>query len=115
MIKRSNEPFIWLLFSSGGLLAALMIPVTILLFGVVIPFGWLAPPDHTHLLKLLRPAPARAALLAFSVLTSFHAAHRFYFVLRDGLRLSHGSVIIRRACYGSAVIGSAFAGYVLLH
>ena len=30
----------WLLFSAGGMVAALLIPVLLLLFGVVIPLGW---------------------------------------------------------------------------
>ena len=34
------EPLLWLLFSAGGVLAALLIPVLLLLFGLVFPAGW---------------------------------------------------------------------------
>ena len=39
--KRSNEPFLWLLFSAGGVVAAILIPVHLLLFGIAFPLGWL--------------------------------------------------------------------------
>jgi fumarate reductase subunit D len=115
MTKRSSEPFMWLLFSAGGMLAALLVPILLLLFGVLIPLRWVAPPDHAHLLAVLRYPPTRAVLLGLCVLALFHAAHRFHFVLRDGLRLMHRSQAVARACYSSAIIGSVLAGYILLH
>src|SRR5438309_1280916 len=42
MAKRPIEPLLWLLFSAGGVLAALLLPVLLLLFGVAFPLGWLA-------------------------------------------------------------------------
>ena len=40
MVKRSIEPLLWMLFSAGGVAAALMIPVLLFLFGLAIPLGW---------------------------------------------------------------------------
>jgi len=40
MGKRSNEPFLWLLFSTGGVVAAMLIPVHLFLFGLAFPLGW---------------------------------------------------------------------------
>ena len=38
----------WLLFSAGGVVAALVLPVLLVLFGVAIPLGWVAAPDYAH-------------------------------------------------------------------
>jgi fumarate reductase subunit D len=35
----SIEPFLWALFGARGLLAALVIPILLLLFGVLYPLG----------------------------------------------------------------------------
>ena len=51
MARRQVEPLLWMLFSAGGVAAALLIPVLLVLFGLVFPLGWLPPPS-------LRP-PAR--------------------------------------------------------
>jgi fumarate reductase subunit D len=105
----------WLLFSVGGMAAALLIPIILLLFGVAFPLGWLESPDHAHLIKILHNLLIQVALLGLCGVSLFHWAHRFHYILRDGLRLKRPSEAITRVCYGSAVIGSAVAGFVLLH
>lgn len=115
MIKRSPEPFMWLLFSAGGVLTAMLVPILLLLFGVLVPREWVALPDYTHLLAALRYPLTRVVLLVLCVLALFHAAHRLRFVLRDGLRLMQRSQVINRVCYGGAIIGSILAGFILLH
>jgi fumarate reductase subunit D len=114
MAKQRIEPILWLLFSAGGIVAALMIPVLLLLFGVVFPLEWVAPPDHAHLLAVVRHPLTRLALLGLCVLALFHWAHRFKYTLYDGLQLKRLHALINAGCYGGAVIGSAVAGYVLL-
>ena len=59
MARRSIEPLLWLLFSAGGVLAALLLPILCSLFGVAFPLGWLPAPDHDQLLSLLRHPIAR--------------------------------------------------------
>ena len=44
--RRTPEPFLWLLFSAGGMVAALVLPVLLFLFGVAFPLGLLDAPDH---------------------------------------------------------------------
>ena len=44
MIRRSAEPLLWMMFSAGGVVAALVLPVLLFLFGVAFPLGWLTPP-----------------------------------------------------------------------
>jgi fumarate reductase subunit D len=41
MATRRLEPLAWLLFSAGGVLAAMVLPVLVLLFGLAFPLGWL--------------------------------------------------------------------------
>ena len=49
MTRRRVEPLVWLMFSAGGVLAAVFLPILILLFGLAFPLGWLDPPDYDHL------------------------------------------------------------------
>jgi fumarate reductase subunit D len=114
MPKRTVEPFLWLLFSAGGMLAAMLIPALLLLFGIAFPLGWLTPPDHEHLLTVLRFPLTRLALLALCVLALFHWAHRFRYTLYDGLQLKRHSDIINLFCYGLAAVVSVLAANLLL-
>ena len=114
MAKRRVEPLLWLLFTSGGLAAALLLPVLVLLFGLVFPEGWVSAPAQAHLLSLARNPLTRIVLLGLCVLALFHWAHRFRYTLYEGLQLKHLSKLIIVGCYGGALVGSALAGYVLL-
>jgi fumarate reductase subunit D len=116
MAKRSitTEPFLWALFGAGGLLAAMLIPILLLLFGVLFPLGWIGAPDHAHLLAVLRHPISRIVLLALCVLSLFHWAHRFRYTLIDGLQLKGHSELIGLLCYGGAVVGSFIAAGLLL-
>jgi fumarate reductase subunit D len=112
--RRSPEPVVWLLFSAGGMVAALLVPVLLVLFGLAFPLGWLPAPDHAHLLSLLRNPLTKSVLFGLCALSLFHWAHRFRYTLLDGLRLKRFSRLIIVGCYGGAVVGSLVAGYVLL-
>ncbi|OLB77284.1 MAG: fumarate reductase subunit D [Actinobacteria bacterium 13_2_20CM_2_71_6] len=103
----------WLLFSGGGVAAALVLPVLLVLFGIAIPLGWIAVPDHGHLLAVIRHPLARVGLLGVFALSLVHAAHRFRYTLRDGLQLARYDMGIATVCYGGAVAGAAFAAYLL--
>jgi fumarate reductase subunit D len=113
MSKRSIEPLLWLLFSAGGVLAALLIPVLLLLFGVAFPLGWLAPPSHGHLLAVLGHPLVRLLLFLLCALALFHWAHRFRYTLYDGLQIKHLNELINVLCYGGAIVGSVLAGFLL--
>jgi fumarate reductase subunit D len=117
--KRPIEPLLWLLFSAGGVLAALLMPILLLLFGLVFPLardssGWFSPPDHERLLAVLRHPLTRAALFFLSLLALFHWAHRFRYTLYDGLQIKHLNELIALLCYGGAIAGSVVAGYLLV-
>lgn len=113
MAKRSNEPFLWSLFSSGGMIAALVFPILLFLFGLAFPLGWLDAPSYKGLLALVRHPLARLALFGLCSLPLFHGAHRFRFTLYDGLQIKHLTGVIIVLCYGSAVAGAILAGYIL--
>jgi fumarate reductase subunit D len=113
MTKRSIEPLLWLLFSAGGVLAALLIPILLLLFGLAFPLGWLAPPSHGHLLAVLGHPLMRGILFLLCTLSLFHWAHRFRYTLYDGLQIKHLNELINLFCYGGAIVGSVVAGFLL--
>ena len=113
MAKRSNEPFLWALFSAGGVVAAFLLPVHVFLFGLAFPLGWLAAPGYDSLLALVRLPLVRLYLFVFCSLPLFHWAHRFRYTLYDGLQIKHLNELIFILCYGGAIAGTAVAGYLL--
>ena len=113
MAKRSNEPFLWALFSAGGVVAAFLIPVHLFLFGLAFPLGWLKPPAYESLLALVRLPWTRVYLFVLCSLLLFHWAHRFRYTLYDGLQIKHLNEVIFAFCYGGAITGTVAAGYLL--
>jgi fumarate reductase subunit D len=113
MAKRSLEPLLWVLFSAGGVLAALLIPVLLFLFGIAFPLGWIEAPSHAHLLAVLRHPLTRVVLFLLCMLALFHWAHRFRYTLYDGLQIKHLNELINLSCYGAAVVGTVVAAYLL--
>jgi fumarate reductase subunit D len=112
--KESVEPFVWLGFSAGGMVSALVVPALLFLFGVAFPLGWIEPPDHAHLLAVVRHPLTRLVLLGLCVLSLIHFAHRFRFTLLDGLQLRRYDHLIAMGTYGLALAGSGLAGWILL-
>lgn len=108
------EPFLWLGFTSGGVLAALFAPILLFLFGVAFPLGWIDPPDRDHLLAVVSYPVTVVVLFVVLSLGLLHAAHRFRYTLYDGLRMQHLNELIAVLCYGGAVVGSVASAYVLL-
>ena len=114
MIKRHPEPLLWMLFSAGGGVSALLMPALLGLFGVAIPLGWIAAPEYDRLLAIVSHPVSRAVLLVLCVLSLFHWAHRFRHTLYDGLQIKHLNEVIAFVCYGGAIAGSVTAAYILL-
>ena len=113
MSKRSNEPFLWLLFSAGGVVSAMLMPIHLLLFGLLFPLGWLEAPSYESLRELAAHPITRVYLLVFCALPLFHWAHRFRFTLYDGLQIKHLNELINILCYGGAALGTALAAYLV--
>lgn len=113
-MKKSNEPFWWSLFSAGGVLAAFLTPVLILLTGIAAQLNWL-PPDtlaYSHVQPLVSSPLTKLVLLGLISLSLFHWAHRFLFTLVD-LGLHSARTLIAVLCYGAAIVGSALTVIVL--
>jgi succinate dehydrogenase subunit D len=102
-----------MLFSAGGVLSGMLMPILVLLFGLTIPLGWIDPPSRSALLHVLGNPLTRLVLLALFVLSLFHWAHRFRHTLYDGLQIKHLNEVVALATYGVAVVGSAWAAYLL--
>lgn len=111
-MRFSVYPFIWLAFSGGGVLAAILLPVLAFLFALAFPLGWIAPPDHDQIAAVVgHPLTFLVLLAAFPVIL-IHAAHRFRYTLYDGLQVKHKG-LVALLCYGGALAGS-FAALVFL-
>jgi fumarate reductase subunit D len=106
-------PLLWLLFSAGGTVAALLFPVHVFLTGLAFPLGWLEAPRYEVLHGLVAHPVTRLYLFVLIVLPLFHWAHRFRYTLYDGLQLAHLTELIAVLCYGVALLGAVMAAYLL--
>lgn len=113
MAKRPIEPLLWILFSTGGVLAALFLPVLVFLFGLAFPLGWLEPPTYAQLVTLISHPITRIAGFFVCMLALIHGAHRFRYTLYDGLQIKHLNELINVMCYGGAIVGTVWAAYLL--
>ena len=106
---RSIAPLWWLLFSAGGVVSAVAMPITIFLTGIAVPAGWL---EEGELLDLVRDPVGRIYLFGLVSLSLFHWAHRFRYALVDlGLgRVGRQAPLF----YGTAVAGTVLAGVLVL-
>ena len=112
MTRRRVEPLVWLMFSAGGVLAAVLLPSLVLLFGLALPLGWLDPPNHGHLVAVVGHPLTFVVLLGAFVLMLVHSAHRFRYTLYDGLQIKQRRTIAV-LCYGTAIAGSVATVAVL--
>jgi fumarate reductase subunit D len=114
-MKRSHEPVFWSLFGAGGMLSALVAPILILITGILVPVGAWMPPqalDYSRVLGFAQHWFGKLLLLAVISLFLFHAVHRIYKGLHDiGVHAGTGAMV---AAYGSALIGTLIAAYLLL-
>jgi fumarate reductase subunit D len=113
-MAKSNEPIWWSLFSAGGVVAAFLVPVLILMTGIAWPLG-LLPGDALEFARmqaLLSHPLTRVFCFVLISLPLFHWAHRFRFTLVDvGLKSIH--TLIAVLCYGAAIVGTIAAAVIL--
>ena len=94
-------------------MAAFLLPIHILLFGLAFPMGWLDPPSYEKLVALARLPLVRLYLFVLCSLPLFHWAHRLRYTLYDCLQVKHLHELIVVGTYGGAVVGTLVAGYLL--
>ena len=113
MSKRDPEPFLWMIFSAGGVVSAMLMPSLLVFFGLAIPFGWIAAPSLEHMRAVLANPLTFVVMLSLLVLSFFHSAHRLRHTLYDCLQIKHLGGLVAALCYGAAVVGSGAATYFL--
>ncbi len=106
--KKTIEPLWWGLFSAGGVLAALLVPVHILLTGLAVPLGWTADASAVFGFWLIR-----LYLFVLIALPLYHAAHRILFTLSD-IGLKRLRPLLAVLCYGGALLGTLVTIWILL-
>ena len=111
-LRPHAEPVLWLGFSAGGVVAALLLPSLILLFGLAVPLGWVSV-DYQRLTAVIGH-PVTVVLLSLALIAMvIHAGHRFRFTLYDGLQVKHRT-LVAVLCYGVAAVGAVAAVVVLI-
>ena len=113
-MAKSNEPIWWSLFSAGGMVAAMIFPILIIITGILVPFG-LASNDPLNFERIHNAVTQNnyVKLIFFIVinLPLFHWAHRFRFTLVD-VGLKSMSALISILCYGGAIAGTIVSAFV---
>ena len=100
-MARSNKPIFWFPFAAGGLVAALIMPVLILITGLLVPSGVLHLP-YEKMAAVAHNPIGKLVLFGIVALPTWHAAHRLRMTAHD-LGLGSGFAV-KAACYGSAVV-----------
>jgi fumarate reductase subunit D len=108
--------FFWFLFSQGGVLAALLLPVHVLVQGILGPLG-LVPVADRHYntwVNVLGNPLVKLYLLVLFAFAFFHYAHRIRYLLVDlGLRAAR-SLPAQVIFYGGAGLVTLITLWILL-
>ncbi len=109
-----TEPFLWGLFSAGGVVAALFVPIHIIIAGLAVPLGLLGADavGYTHMRALLGNPLVKLYLFVLVALPLFHAAHRLRFALKD-MGLKAPGQILGMVLYSGAILGTVVAAIIL--
>ena len=108
------EPMFWQLFSAGGFVAALLLPITVavlLIEARSVPSEALS---YERVVGLVDHLLAKLYLLALISLPLFHWAHRFRYTVHHQFGVHGLKGLVAVACYGTAIAGGALAFLVLL-
>src|SRR5262249_26438481 len=100
----SNKPLLWLPFAGGGMVAALIVPVMILITGVLMLLGLVSLP-YEKMAAFARNPLGKLILFGAIALLAWHAGHRLRMTAHD-LGLGRGT-LVKLVCYG-------FAGAVIV-
>lgn len=108
--------FWWFMFSQGGILAALLLPVHILVQGILGPLGIVPVVDRHYdtWVNVLGNPIVKLYLLVLIAFPFFHFAHRLRYLLVDlGIPAARGFVA-QVLFYGGAVAVTLVTIYILL-
>mgnify|MGYP001325056239 FL=1 len=106
-MAKSNEPIWWSLFSAGGMIAAMVFPILIVITGILVPLELMGddPLNFERIYSAVSHPFIKLVLFIVIILPLFHWAHRFRFTLVD-VGLKSVSTPIAIFCYGGAIAGT---------
>lgn len=112
---RSNEPIVWSLFGAGGMLAAFILPVLMLITGILVPLELVDPEilSYQRVQAFSAHWLGKIMLIITISLPMWHGVHRFYHVLRE-LGQKKGRTATFYLCYGFAALISLLTVFLLL-
>ena len=111
-MSKSNEPVLWLLFSAGGMISAMVFPILLIITGVILPFELAGEMTFERIHNAVKNPVVKLALFFVIALPFFHWAHRFRFTLID-IGLKPISLLVSLLCYGGAITGTIVAAFIL--
>jgi fumarate reductase subunit D len=115
-LAKAFEPLMWALFSAGGIVAALLVPIHVAILGIAFPAGWL--PEYAlsyeRVYGLVSNPLTKLYLAALISLPLYHWAHRFRFTLHHEIGIHGAKGLIALACYGAAATGTLITLGLLL-
>ena len=108
--------FFWFMFAQGGVIAALLIPVHILVQGILGPLGIVPVVDRHYdtWISILGNPIVKLYLLVLIAFPFFHFAHRLRYLLVDLGVPAAKRVPAQVIFYGGAVLVSLFTIWLLL-
>ena len=108
--------FWWFMFSQGGLFAAVLLPVHIVVQGILGPMGIVPVVDRHYdtWISILGNPIVKLYLLVLISLPFFHFAHRLRYLLVDLGVPAAKTVPAQVVFYGAAVVVTVLSIYVLL-
>ena len=112
----SSEIVFWALFSAGGMVAAFLVPIHVVLLGIAFPAGWL-PGDalsYERALDFAGHPLAKVYLGVLVVMPLFHWAHRFRYAVHHQLGIHGWKRLVATLCYGTAIGGTALTVWILV-
>ncbi len=106
----------WFLFAQGGVIAAILIPVHVLVQGILGPLGIVPVVDRHYdtWVRVLSNPLVKLYLLVLIVLPFFHFAHRLRYLLVDFGVPAAKSVPAQVVFYGGAVVVAVVTIWVVL-
>lgn len=108
--------FYWFLFSQGGVIAAILLPVHIVVQGILGPLGIVHVADQHYdtWMNVIGNPIVKLYLLVLIAVPFFHFAHRLRYLLVDfGVHAAKG-VPAQVVFYGGAVLVTLFTIFILL-
>ncbi|TMD95384.1 MAG: fumarate reductase subunit D [Chloroflexi bacterium] len=108
--------FWWFMFAQGGVIAALLIPVHVLVQGILGPLGIVPVVDRHYdtWVSVLGNPLVKLYLLVLIAFPFFHFAHRLRYLLVDFGVPAAKSVPAQVVFYGGAVVVTLVTVYILL-